>query len=159
MNPPTTEKDILQQAHLLHLRGDTIGAREMLEELLKREPDNRHARALLDRIAEQAVRAQLDDERKHGWLYLVDLSPSQVSSLFAVGILLIIGALAWALPVIIDSQHGGLGQTVQGIYRDGHTAPFPLHIFLLRPTVLLLIGVGALYYAYSYRRYLADGKD
>jgi hypothetical protein len=156
MNAPQTEKDILQQAHLHHLRGDHIGAREMLEGLLKHDPDNRHARALLDRIAERSVQAQLDDERKHGWLYTVDLSPKQIERLFVFGGIMIVVAIIAALPVLFYSLNGGLNQTVLGVFRDGKTAHFPLHIFLLFPSIALILGLGAIYYAYSYRRYLAD---
>jgi hypothetical protein len=146
----------LEQAHELLRAGQREEARQIAEEILKLEPANMMARALRDRIDNEDFSQAIVRERqqRQSLFEIEDVSPLVLAALVLIGIACFtVGtylgfrpfrlglAQGFSTPVPVDSRGVVPGR-----------ATYPLHLFLLYPTVLYILGAFSFYAVYRYTR-------
>ncbi|HZT41997.1 MAG TPA: hypothetical protein VFA07_07395 [Chthonomonadaceae bacterium] len=149
--------DPLEEAHLAFIRGNVRQAYDLVESVLKTEPENDSARRLLAKIE----KAQMEDITKqertaNSWLATLDPDTYTIIGMIITGIFLVIVGIVMAIhPILLGFQRGFSTQIVVNPDADesGARGHFPIHILLAFPC--LFIGIGA-YLLYSVYRYLRD---
>jgi hypothetical protein len=145
--PAENTEDVLQEAHLLALRGEPTRARLLLSELIRREPDNQEAIVLLDRVRiQESEHADRDDDR------LVNSETVRYYAgrgLQVLGWLCAITALWFVATVINPTRFNKYPQRGQVpvewyYYREHFPISEPLRLGLALP---LLLGGAGLYFA------------
>lgn len=146
----------LEQAHRLLQGGQREEARQIAEEILKLEPANMMARALRDRIDnEEFSQAIIRERRLRQSIFEVeDVSPMVLAALVIIGfVCFAVGtylgyrpfrmglAQGFTTPIPVDSTGVVPGR-----------ATYPLHLFLLYPAVLYILGAFSFYALYRYTR-------
>ncbi len=146
--------EILQHAHFAFVKKELAEAREMVDGVVEALPDLRRARELQDKIAAAQVEASVHEEQRTGWMEALDWSESKAKLVMGVGILLLVAAIIFSIPVIQYGMQGGFSQEIYVTTRRGSRTPFPvpLHLLLLRPSLMLLIGGAMAWVGYRYLR-------
>ncbi len=146
----------LEQAHLALIRGDLEEARQLVEGVLEKEPDNLPAMKLFNKVRSQQARIraeQIEDESRvqarTNWLNTFDPSTAQVYlMLIGASILVGVGFCLAINPFILGLRHGFSYQVVKPTFLgDGH---YPVHFLLVGPLILLGLGVFLLYSLFRY---------
>ncbi|HLV80344.1 MAG TPA: hypothetical protein VKT32_08675 [Chthonomonadaceae bacterium] len=146
----------LEQAHLALIRGDLEEARQLVEGVLEKEPDNLPAMKLFNKVRSQQARIraeQIEDESRvqarTNWLNTFDPSTAQVYlMLIGASILVGVGFCLAINPFILGLRHGFSYQVVKPTFLgDGH---YPVHFLLVGPLIMFGLGVFLLYSLFRY---------
>jgi hypothetical protein len=138
----------LEQAHLLYLRGDYAGAREVLEVVLSADASNREAYALREQVERADVERTEGVEAERDREVSDELDPRQTVLIAVAGIALVVVAVWSAVPTVALGMRIGFGTTIVATpfgYRSG-PAHYPVHILFAWPLLVFLLG------AYMLRR-------
>jgi len=147
-----SDDSTIQRAHLLYLRGDKQQARELLEDILRAEPQNRDAMNLLNEIEMEMVEDVLEEERRAGSME-EPLDSGQILGRGLTGTALIILAILTAFPIIKMGMENGFNtEILSNLGRGGGRGRYPIHFLLVFPTVSFLAGIFILLTTYQRAR-------
>jgi len=146
----------IDRAHTLYNDGQADEARKIVEALLQREPGNREARALRDKMDTEEMSAALKREQKEKSDLFddEDTSPIILIGLSVIGVGSIIAALSMCYRPITLGLKMGFGAQITskdafGIWGGVH---IPVHLLFIYPVIFFFLGGMALYAVFRYSR-------
>lgn len=148
--------DTLEQAHLALVRGDLDEARQLVESILEKEPDNLSAMKLFNKVRSQQARIKAEQieaesraQARTNWLNTFDPSTVQVYlMLIGASILVGVGFCLAINPIMLGFRHGFSYQVEKPTFLgSGH---YPIHFLLVGPVIMFGLGAFLLYSLFRY---------
>ncbi len=134
--------DLLEQAHLGHLRGRTSEARYLLDQLLSIQPDCEDALTLRERMEAEIVEEAAVENQRREQEIRAQLPGPQVILIALLGLLALVAGIWTAVHVVQLGLAIGFGaQAPMWWAGNGASRHYPVHLGLL--PAILLVAAGA----------------
>ena len=146
----------LEEAQAAMLRGDHKDARDIVQTILAKEPENSIARRLLaqiEAIEDVPEAAVVQVNTPTSWLDALDLGTWQIYMLLvAATICLGVGVVLAINPIWMGLHQGFNAQVMTNPNGGFGSGYYPIHFLLIAPTIMVVLGGFMLYTIFRYIR-------